>query len=159
MNEDCFTLGSTVAVKTMHDDLIEGQVMAFDLSTKLLILSKSNAGKFFIVILCVFNRASVLSRTFVNNSAADLVITRFNTLTVANGSQYFSSLVLETNSDLPRLNNVYIVNLLLCKDINVKKEVNGAEQQEPQSINLQKVEYFANFQPNCTNIMSKFTAK
>lgn len=51
-------------------------------------------------------------------------------------------LVLETNSDLPRHNNVYIVNLLLCKDINVKKEVNGAEHQEPQSINLQKVEYF-----------------
>lgn len=40
VHTDCFTLGSTVAVKTMHDDLIEGQVMAFDLSTKLLILSK-----------------------------------------------------------------------------------------------------------------------
>jgi hypothetical protein len=38
---DCFTLGSTVAVKTMHDDFIEGQVMAFDLATKLLILSES----------------------------------------------------------------------------------------------------------------------
>lgn len=37
---DCFTLGSIVSVKTMHDDLIEGQVMAFDLNTKLLILSK-----------------------------------------------------------------------------------------------------------------------
>lgn len=42
VHTDCFTLGSTVAVKTMHDDLIEGQVMAFDLSTKLLILSKLN---------------------------------------------------------------------------------------------------------------------
>lgn len=40
MHTDCFTLGSTVAVKTMHDDLIEGQVMAFDLSTKLLVLSE-----------------------------------------------------------------------------------------------------------------------
>lgn len=40
MHTDCFTLGSTVAVKTMHDDLIEGQVMAFDLNTKLLVLSE-----------------------------------------------------------------------------------------------------------------------
>ncbi|XP_070495456.1 LSM12 homolog A [Chironomus tepperi] len=35
---DCFSIGSIVVVKTMHDDLIEGQVMAFDLNTKLLIL-------------------------------------------------------------------------------------------------------------------------
>lgn len=46
MHTDCFTLGSTVAVKTMHDDLIEGQVMAFDLSTKLLVLSELKSLQF-----------------------------------------------------------------------------------------------------------------
>ncbi|KAG5682936.1 hypothetical protein PVAND_012254 [Polypedilum vanderplanki] len=69
----------------MYDDLIEGQVMAFDLNTRLLVLK--------------------------NNS--------------------------ETCS---RLNNVFIINLQHCKDINVKKEVNGAESQEPQSINLQRLQ-------------------
>lgn len=38
--QDCFSLGSTVAVKTCYDESIEGQVMAFDLNTKLLILSE-----------------------------------------------------------------------------------------------------------------------
>lgn len=52
---------------------------------------------------------------------------------------------LETSSDTPRHNNVYIVNLLLCKDINVKKEINGADHQEPQSINLHKVKNFIIF--------------
>lgn len=37
---ECFSIGSTVAVTTCYDELIEGQVMAFDLSTKLLILSE-----------------------------------------------------------------------------------------------------------------------
>lgn len=50
MHTDCFTLGSTVAVKTMHDDLIEGQVMAFDLSTKLLVLSELKSLHFFFPI-------------------------------------------------------------------------------------------------------------
>lgn len=40
MQTDCFSLGSTVAVTTCYDELIEGQVMAFDLTTKLLILSE-----------------------------------------------------------------------------------------------------------------------
>lgn len=38
--QDCFSLGSTVAVTTCYDESIEGQVMAFDLNTKLLILSE-----------------------------------------------------------------------------------------------------------------------
>lgn len=39
---DCSPLqiGSTVSVLTCYDEAIEGQVMAFDLNTKLLILSK-----------------------------------------------------------------------------------------------------------------------
>lgn len=45
----------------------------------------------------------------------------------------------ENNSDTSRLNNVYIINLPHCKDVTVKKEINGAENQEPQSINLQRV--------------------
>lgn len=35
-----FTLGSTVSITTCYDELIEGQVMAFDFKTKLLILSE-----------------------------------------------------------------------------------------------------------------------
>lgn len=40
-------------------------------------------------------------------------------------------------------NDVFIVNLLFCKDINVKKELNGAENpnQEPKSIDLQQVSH------------------
>jgi len=37
---ECFSIGSTVAVTTCYDGLIEGKVMAFDLATKLLILSE-----------------------------------------------------------------------------------------------------------------------
>lgn len=37
---ECFNIGSTVAVTTCYDESIEGQVMAFDLNTKLLILSE-----------------------------------------------------------------------------------------------------------------------
>ncbi|CRK87360.1 CLUMA_CG001162, isoform A [Clunio marinus] len=85
--QDCFSLGSTVEVTTCYDEKIQGQVMAFDLNTKVLIL--------------------------------------------------------KTNSELNAKNNdVFFVNLLFCKDINVKKEnVNGAENynQEPQSINLQRI--------------------
>lgn len=40
MTTDCFSLGSIVAVTTCYDEQIEGQVMAFDLNTKLLILSE-----------------------------------------------------------------------------------------------------------------------
>lgn len=36
---DCFTLGSTVWCRTCHNKEIEGEVMAFDLQTKILILS------------------------------------------------------------------------------------------------------------------------
>jgi hypothetical protein len=48
----------------------------------------------------------------------------------------------ESNSETSaKLNDVFIVNLLYCKNIDVKKEQNGAENhnQEPQSINLQRV--------------------
>ena len=41
-----------------------------------------------------------------------------------------------------RLNNVYIINLPHCKDVTVKKELVGAENSEPQSINLQWVRTF-----------------
>lgn len=45
-----------------------------------------------------------------------------------------------------KLNDVFIVNLSLCKDINVKKDVNGTEAAEPpQSINLQRVNQFFEF--------------
>lgn len=40
LQTDCFSVGSTVAVTTCYDESIEGQVMAFDLNTKLLILSE-----------------------------------------------------------------------------------------------------------------------
>jgi hypothetical protein len=51
---------------------------------------------------------------------------------------HFSESNSETSS---KLNDVFIVNLLFCKNIDVKKELNGAENhnQEPQSINLQRV--------------------
>jgi hypothetical protein len=47
---ECFSIGSTVAVTTCYDELIEGQVMAFDLTTKLLILSKFDF--FFLAFFC-----------------------------------------------------------------------------------------------------------
>lgn len=55
-------------------------------------------------------------------------------------STHFSPL--ESNSETStKLNDVFIVNLLFCKNIDVKKEQNGAENHspEPQSINLQRV--------------------
>lgn len=35
---DCFTIGSIVAIKTCYDEDIEGEVLAFDPQTKMLIL-------------------------------------------------------------------------------------------------------------------------
>lgn len=60
-------------------------------------------------------------------------------------THFFSFVHPESNSESSsKLNDVFIVNLLFCKNIDVKKEINGAENhnQEPQSINLQRVEYF-----------------
>lgn len=37
---DCFSIGSIVEVRTCYNDVIEGQVIGFDLHEKLLILSK-----------------------------------------------------------------------------------------------------------------------
>lgn len=57
--------------------------------------------------------------------------------------QIFSVALIESQrmEDSKTKNDVFIVNLLFCKDINVKAELNGTEDhsQEPQSINLQRV--------------------
>lgn len=37
---DCFSIGSIVACTTCYNQNIEGEVLAFDLQTKILILSK-----------------------------------------------------------------------------------------------------------------------
>lgn len=70
--------------------------------------------------------------------------------------QLFST---ESNSETSsKLNDVFIVNLLFCKDITVKKELNGAENhnQEPQSINLQRVSiYFVISPPTPVSWCSK----
>uniref|UniRef100_U5EQH9 Uncharacterized protein n=1 Tax=Corethrella appendiculata TaxID=1370023 RepID=U5EQH9_9DIPT len=79
---DCFSIGSTVACTTCFKQLIEGEVLAFDQQTKMLILKCSS-----------------------NNS---------------------------------KLNDVYIVNLSLCSDVQVKKEVNSVPE-VPQSLNLQRL--------------------
>jgi hypothetical protein len=59
-----------------------------------------------------------------------------------NGPDFSTRTFAESNSETSaKLNDVFIVNLLYCKNIDVKKEQNGAENhnQEPQSINLQRV--------------------
>lgn len=146
---DCFSIGSTVAVTTCYDELIEGQVMAFDLTTKLLVLSKFRFDFFFLAFHSVLDESwnvfaadivcwvlSVVKTLDQNTAAAALnrksAHVAFFLLT------HFSESNSETNS---KLNDVFIVNLLFCKNIDVKKELNGAENhnQEPQSINLQRV--------------------
>ncbi|XP_055542343.1 LSM12 homolog A-like [Wyeomyia smithii] len=82
--QDCFSIGSTVACITCYDQNIEGEVLAFDQQTKMLILK------------C------------------------------------------DTASSTSKLNDVYIVNLALCSDVQVKREVNSIPE-PPQSLNLQRL--------------------
>lgn len=80
---ECFSIGSIVGVITCFNENIEGQVMGFDMATKLLIL-KCNSEK------------------------------------------------------SPKLNDVYIINISLCKEVNVKKDVNVTAE-PPKSVNLQRL--------------------
>ncbi|XP_062539215.1 LSM12 homolog A-like [Armigeres subalbatus] len=82
--QDCFSIGSTVACTTCYNQNIEGEVLAFDQQTKMLILKCSSA------------------------------------------------------SNTSKLNDVYILNLALCSDVQVKKEVNSIPD-PPQSLNLQRL--------------------
>uniref|UniRef100_A0A182NMW7 AD domain-containing protein n=1 Tax=Anopheles dirus TaxID=7168 RepID=A0A182NMW7_9DIPT len=82
--QDCFSIGSTVVCTTCYNANIEGEVLAFDQQTKMLILKCPSASK----------------------SA--------------------------------KLNDVYIVNLAMCSDVQVKKEVCIVPEQ-PLSLNLQRL--------------------
>lgn len=82
--QECFSIGSTVTCTTCYNQDIEGDVLAFDQQTKMLILKCSSA----------------------NHSS--------------------------------KLNDVYILNLALCSDVQVKKEVNALPD-PPQSLNLQRL--------------------
>ncbi|XP_029714195.1 LSM12 homolog A [Aedes albopictus] len=82
--QDCFSIGSTVACTTCYNQNYEGEVLAFDQQTKMLILKCSSA------------------------------------------------------SNTSKLNDVYILNLALCSDVQVKKEVNSIPD-PPQSLNLQRL--------------------
>ncbi|EDS27965.1 conserved hypothetical protein [Culex quinquefasciatus] len=82
--QDCFSIGSTVACTTCYNQNIEGEVLAFDQQTKMLILKCSSA------------------------------------------------------SNTSKLNDVYIVNLALCSDVQVVQEVNSIPD-PPQSLNLQRL--------------------
>lgn len=55
---------------------------------------------------------------------------------------FFFFILENASENSNRLNNVYIINLPHCKDVSVKKELVGAENSEPQSINLQRVSTF-----------------
>lgn len=139
---DCFSIGSTVHVKTCYDEDYEGQVMAFDLTTKLLILSKwiyftfpgSRRSAFLLVRWLPRQSTMRCCENFTTDPE------KASRCTLSANLIFFSSA--ESNSETSsKLNDVFIVNLLFCKDITVKKELNGAENhsQEPQSINLQRV--------------------
>ncbi|XP_031619885.1 protein LSM12 homolog A-like isoform X2 [Contarinia nasturtii] len=80
---ECFSIGSTVSCTTCFKQVIEGLVMAFDPSTKMLILKCTKSGK--------------------------------------------------------QLNDVFIINLGLCSDVQVKNEINSPPTQPPPSLNLQRL--------------------
>ncbi|XP_058059292.1 LSM12 homolog A-like [Anopheles bellator] len=82
--QECFSIGSTVVCTTCYNANIEGEVLAFDQQSKMLILKCPSASK----------------------SA--------------------------------KLNDVYIVNLAMCSDVQVKKEVCIVPEQ-PLSLNLQRL--------------------
>jgi len=79
---ECFSIGSTISCTTCFKQVIEGDVLAFDSSTKMLILKLAKSGK--------------------------------------------------------PLNDVFIINLGLCSDVQVKNESNAASKPPP-SLNLQKL--------------------
>uniref|UniRef100_A0A2M4ADI3 AD domain-containing protein n=1 Tax=Anopheles triannulatus TaxID=58253 RepID=A0A2M4ADI3_9DIPT len=82
--QECFSIGSTVVCTTCHNANIEGEVLAFDQTTKMLILKCPSESK------------------------------------------------------VAKLNDVYIVNLAMCSDVQVKKEV-CIVPEPPLSLNLQRL--------------------
>ncbi|KAH8398010.1 hypothetical protein KR222_009783 [Zaprionus bogoriensis] len=81
---DCFSIGSTVLCTTCFKDEVEGEVLAFDHNTKMLILK-------------------------CHSKSAE------------------------------ELNDVYVMNLSLCSNVQVIKECNGNFIDDPQKLNLEQV--------------------
>lgn len=81
---DCFTIGSTVLCTTCFNQEVEGEVLAFDHNTKMLIL-----------------------KTHSKTSE--------------------------------KLNDVFVLNLSLCSNVQVIKECNGNFVEEPQKLNLEQL--------------------
>ncbi|XP_037936697.1 LSM12 homolog A-like [Teleopsis dalmanni] len=81
---DCFTIGSTVLCTTCFNEEVEGEVLAFDHNTKMLILKCRS-----------------------KNSES--------------------------------LNDVYVLNLSLCSNVQVVKECNGNFVDDPQKLNLEQL--------------------
>jgi len=54
---DWFTIGSTVACKTCHEQEIEGEVQAFDPQTKMLVLSILLSAKIVLIVDRIIARA------------------------------------------------------------------------------------------------------
>ncbi|KAL2749965.1 protein LSM12 [Vespula maculifrons] len=115
---DCFSIGSTVACKTCYNKEIEGEVLAFDPQTKMLILSILLVKNFYIILT---NHMSTENRLAVPSTLPDRVI--FVECPASNGR--------------PSLNDVHIVNLSLVSDVQVKREVSPTTSEPPQSLNLQ----------------------
>lgn len=110
---ECFSIGSIVACTTCFKQNIEGEVMAFDPSTKMLILS-----------MCIY---------FYSSWSA----THLQTLMETNQTllKWFSECPQNSST---KLTDVFVVNLSLCSDVQVKQEANGASE-NPRSLNLQRV--------------------
>ncbi|XP_067635660.1 LSM12 homolog A [Eurosta solidaginis] len=81
---DCFTIGSSVLCTTCFNEEVEGEVLAFDHNTKMLILKCRSK-----------------------------------------------------NSE--QLNDVYVLNLSLCSNVQVIKECNGNFVEDPQKLNLEQI--------------------
>lgn len=104
---DCFSIGSTVLCTTCFKEDVEGEVLAYDHQTKMLILS-------------------MLVRVDVDREYLKYI--------------YLSLMFLECGSKSSKnLNDIYVLNLELCSNVQVVKECSANFVEDPQKLSLEQV--------------------
>lgn len=127
---DYFSIGSTVACKTCYEKEIEGEVLAFDQQTKMLILS---------ILLNLWEIFQLIPQNLVFWGSEQKILT---SLKICIRKRFFLTFCLtecQPSTGKTGLNDVHIVNLSLVSDVQVKKEISPVASEPTQSLNLQRL--------------------
>lgn len=152
---DCFSIGSTVLCTTCFKDEVEGEVLAFDHNTKMLILSilfdtiienctlraffRCQSESFANLLLYII-RCHELSNCIAFNWLPYIFFDILLPSPVCALAPFLCFSQIECHSKTAEeLNDVYVMNLSLCSNVQVIKECNGNFIDDPQKLNLEQV--------------------